>query len=352
MKKAYLVLQNGKVFEGQAIGAEGIALGEMVFTTGVVGYVENLTDPCYAGQIIMQTFPVVGNYGVAMEDASGKCQAAGFVVRELCDEPSNFRSEIGLDEYLKANNVVGICGVDTRELTSILRDEGVMNAMICTEIPADLSALNDCNVQMYKADIEDVVNVKAVGECKFKVAVIDCGAGMKLAKKLAEHGCDVAVIAADAANGILESDYNGIAVSEGPGDPADYKKTISEIQNVIGKMPVLGIGLGHQLVILAEGGKTWKMKYGHRGSNQPVKSMENGRVYITTQNHGYVAEPPTDDCVIFKNINDGTCEGIFSADKKLLTVQFMPEECAGPNDMSFVYERFIEMMGGDMNAQR
>ncbi|MBQ4090628.1 MAG: glutamine-hydrolyzing carbamoyl-phosphate synthase small subunit [Clostridia bacterium] len=348
MKKAYLVLQNGKVFEGQAIGAEGIALGEMVFTTGVVGYVENLTDPCYTGQIVMQTFPVVGNYGVATEDVLGKCAAAGFVVRELCDEPSNFRSEMGLDEYLKANKVVGICGIDTRELTSILRDEGVMNAMICTEIPADMSVLNDYRVQPFEI-AKAAIDVSAQSEGKFKVAVIDCGAGMKLAKRLTEYGCNVTVLTADQ---ISDRDYNGIAISEGPGDPAEYSKLVSEIQNIIGKTPVLGIGLGHQLAILAEGGKTMKLKYGHRGSNQPVKNIENGRVYITTQNHGYIAEPPSEACVMFRNINDGTCEGIYDADKKLLTLQFMPEVCSGPNDMGFVYERFIEMMGGDMNAQR
>lgn len=354
MKKAYLVLKNGRVFEGQAIGAEGIALGEMVFTTGVTGYIENLTDPCYSGQIVMQTFPLIGNYGVATEDLAGRCCCAGFVVREICNEPSNFRSEYELDRLLKDNGIVGICGVDTREITSILREEGVMNAMICTELPADMDKISAYSVPGVFAGlgVREKTVVCLSESALYNVAVIDCGAGMKLAKKLADFRCKVTVVPLENATEVIVGDYDGVAVSEGPGDPAEYKGFIDAIKGVIGKVPVFGVGLGHQLMALALGGNTYKLKYGHRGSNQPVKYVENGRVYITTQNHGYTAELPAGADGIFVNINDGSCEGMYSAAKKLLTVQFMPECCSGPNDMSFVYTGFIEMMGGNLDAKR
>lgn len=353
MKKAYLVLKNGRVFEGQTIGAEGIALGEMVFTTGVTGYIENLTDPCYAGQIVMQTFPLIGNYGVAPEDLAGNCCCAGFVVREMCDEPSNFRSEYELDRLLKDNGIVGICGVDTREITGILRDEGVMNAMICTELPADMEKIGASTVPGVDAGLvvkENTVVCTAEAPI-YNVAVIDCGAGMKLAQKLADFGCRVTIVPQKNASEIAFSEYEGVAVSEGPGDPVEYSGCVDVIRRIIGNAPVFGVGLGHQIAALALGGNTYKLKYGHRGGNQPVKFIENGRVYITTQNHGYAAEAPEGVDGIFVNINDGSCEGMCSAEKKLLTVQFMPDCCAGPNDMSFVYARFMEMMGGKMDAK-
>ena len=352
MKKVYLVTEDGKSFEGYSFGAEKETCGELVFNTGMVGYIENLTDPCYAGQIVMQTFPLIGNYGVATEDLAGRCCCAGFVVREICNEPSNFRSEYELDRLLKDNGIVGICGVDTREITGILRDEGVMNAMICTELPTDIDKIGTYSVPGVDAGlgVREKTVVCIPESVLYNVAVIDCGAGMKLAQKLADFGCKVTIVPLENTAEAVTGDYDGVAVSEGPGDPAEYMACIDTIRDVIGKVPVFGIGLGHQIAALALGGNTYKLKYGHRGGNQPVKYVENGRVYITTQNHGYAAELPAGVDGIFANINDGSCEGMYSAAKKLLTVQFMPDCCVGPNDMSFVYAKFMEMMGGKMDA--
>lgn len=350
---SYLVLSNGAVFEGRRIGASGDSIGELVFTTGVVGYLETLTDPSYAGQIVMQTFPLIGNYGVIEEDFEGACAVKGYVVRELCDTPSNFRAEYALDRFLKDRGVPGICGVDTRQLTRIIREEGVMNAIICDEIPADLAAVQSYRVQ----GVVPAVSCKApqfypaTAPKKYNITLIDYGEKRGILRALRARGCDVTVVPHDTtAEAILSSGADGVMLSNGPGDPKENNFEIAQIKQLIGKIPVFGICLGHQLTALAMGGDTVKLRYGHRGANQPVKDLFVTRTYITSQNHGYavVAESLGDKGVVsFINANDGSVEGVQYPERKCFTVQFHPEACAGPIDTGFLFDRFLALIGGD-----
>ena len=356
MKKAYLVLNNGKIFEGTRIGAEGDGLGELVFTTGMTGYLETLTDPSYAGQIILQTFPLIGNYGVIPEDFEGPCLAKGYVVRELCDTPSNFRSEYALDRFLKEHKIPGICGVDTRALTRIIREEGVMNALICDEVPADLSAIQSYAVLggVAMASSKEPHVFPAEGKEKFHVALLDYGAKHHIVESLQERGCRVTVLPHDtAAEDVLALHPDGLMLSNGPGDPKENVFEIAQLKKLMGKFPVFGICLGHQLAALALGGETVKLKYGHRGANQPVKDLKTGRCFITSQNHGYavVAESVKDIAELrYVNANDFSCEGLDYPGKRCFTVQFHPEASAGPHDTGFLFDRFVGMMGGGDHA--
>ncbi len=354
---AYLLLNNGAVFKGERIGAAGDSVGELVFTTGMTGYLETLTDPSYAGQIIVQTFPLIGNYGVIEEDFEGEPAAAGYVVREICGEPSNFRSGYALDEFLKRKNIPGICGVDTRELTRILRDEGVMNAAICDVLPSETSFIGKYRVEnaVGRVSGKKAETYLPEGEVKYSVTLIDYGAKKNIVRSLLRRGCKVTVVPYDTpAEAILERDPDGIMLSNGPGDPAENVYCIEQIKKLIGRKPVFGICLGHQLAALAMGGRTVKLKFGHRGVNQPVKELGTDRTYITSQNHGYavVTESLGDTARLsFVNMNDGSCEGLEYKDKDCFTVQFHPEACAGPNDTAFLFDRFISMMGGKKLAE-
>lgn len=356
MKKAYLVLSNGMIFEGEAIGAEGEVIGETVFTTGVVGYIETLTDPSYAGQIVVQTFPAIGNYGVEEEDFEGHCAVKGYVVRELCDHPSNFRSQYELEKFLKDNNVPGIAGVDTREITRVIRESGVMNGMICSSLPSDLSPINNFVIEGVVAQESTKENefFPANGEKKYNVTLIDYGAKHNIIRCLCSRGCDVTVVPYNtSAEDILAANPDGVMLSNGPGDPAENVYSIEQIQKLVGKLPVFGICLGHQLLAIAMGGKTEKLKYGHRGGNQPVKCLKTPRTYITSQNHGYAVVADSLKGIgneLFKNANDGTCEGMEYPGKDCFSVQFHPEACAGPCDTSYLFDDFIKMMGGKKNA--
>ena len=356
MKKAYLVLNNGRVFEGTRIGADGDGLGELVFTTGMTGYLETLTDPSYAGQIILQTFPLIGNYGVIPEDFEGPCLAKGYVVRELCGTPSNFRSEYALDAFLKEHNVPGICGVDTRALTRIIREEGVMNALICDEIPKDLSAIQTYAVLggVKQASSTEPRFFPAEGEEKYHVALLDYGAKHHIVESLQERGCRVTVLPHDtSAEDVLALKPDGLMLSNGPGDPKENVFEIEQLKKLMGKLPVFGICLGHQLAALALGGETVKLKYGHRGANQPVKDLKTGRCFITSQNHGYavVAESVKDIAELrYINANDCSCEGLDYPKARCFTVQFHPEASAGPHDTGFLFDRFVSMMGGEVHA--
>ena len=353
MKKGYLVLQDGRVFEGVRFGANADTIGELVFTTGMCGYIETLTDPSYAGQIVMQTYPLIGNYGIIREDFEGNCCVKGYVVREYCDAPSNFRTDCDLDTYLKEQNVPGLYGVDTRELTRIIREHGVMNATICDEVPADLKPVETYAV----VGVVEAVTCKeptvhpAVGEEMFKVSLLDYGAKNNIIRELQKRGCTVTVLpATTSAEDILTSDPDGVMLSNGPGDPAENVYQIEQIKKLLGKVPMFGICLGHQLTALAVGGKTYKLKYGHRGVNQPVRDVNGVRTFITSQNHGYAVDSDSIQTgrLSFANANDGTCEGIDYPDLKAFTVQFHPEACTGPKDTSFLFDRFVELMkGGD-----
>lgn len=354
MKKAYLVLSNGMVFEGTRFGAERCSIGELVFTTGMCGYIETLTDPSYYGQIIMQTFPLIGNYGIIEDDFEGKCAAGGYVVREWCDTPSNFRSQYDLDEFLKANDIPGLCGVDTREITRIIRENGVINAMICDVVPEDLNKLDDWKIENA---VRSVSNMKkeilpAQGVESFKVTLIDYGAKKNIANELTKRGCTVTVVPYNTpAEDILATDPDGIMLSNGPGDPVENTYSIEQIKKILGKVPIFGICLGHQLLALANGGKTEKLKYGHRGANQPARDLTGTRTYITSQNHGYTVLSESlagRGKLIFENANDGTCEGMDYPDLKAFSVQFHPEACAGPMDTSYLFDKFIALMGGNL----
>ena len=351
MKKGYLILQDGRVFEGVRVGAETDTVGELVFTTGMCGYIETLTDPSYAGQIVMQTYPLIGNYGIIREDFEGACCVRGYVVREWCDAPSNFRTDCDLDTFLKEQGVPGLYGVDTRELTRIIREHGVMNAAICDEVPADLTPIETYAV----TGVVEAVSCReasvhpAEGEERFRVSLLDYGAKRNIVRELQKRGCTVTVLpATTSAEEILAADPNGVMLSNGPGDPAENVYQIEQIRKLLGKVPMFGICLGHQLAALAAGGSTYKLKYGHRGVNQPVRDVEGVRTYITSQNHGYAVDSDTVKLgrVRFANANDGTCEGIDYPELKAFTVQFHPEACTGPKDTSFLFDRFVDLMKG------
>lgn len=354
MEKAYLVLATGQVFEGQSFGAVGETVGELVFTTNVVGYVESLTDPSYYGQIVTFTFPQMGNYGIISADMeSEKCHVRGVVVRDHCLTPSNFRSEGTLDAFLKKDGIVGICGVDTRELTQIIRDHGVVNAKITNvrpeTVPEEVTAFQIRQAVAHESTPTSYV-VPAAREKKFDVALIDYGAKDNIIRELANRGCEVTVYPYNTkAEDILVTNPSGIMLSNGPGDPSECTACIEEIRKLLGKLPLFGICLGHQLMALAAGAKTVKLKFGHRGANQPVRELKTGRVYITSQNHGYAVDGdtlPDFARLSYVNANDGTCEGVDYPEHRAFSMQFHPEACAGPLDMEFAFDHFTDMMEG------
>ncbi len=350
MKKGFLVLEDGQVFEGLRFGAKADCIGELVFTTNMCGYLETLTDPSYAGQIVMQTFPLIGNYGVIPADFEGGSFLRGYVVREVCATPSNFRAEGNVDALLAERGIPGLCGVDTRLLTRIVREKGVMNAMICGEVPADLSALRAYRVTGVVAEATCAVPTvfPARGARRFRVALLDYGAKRNIARELLSRGCEVTVFPASTpAETVLAGGFDGVMLSNGPGDPAENTFQIEQIGKLLGALPLFGICLGHQLTALAAGGGTYKLHFGHRGANQPVQEVNGRRTFITSQNHGYaVADGVPGGRVSYANANDGTCEGIDYPAMRAFTVQFHPEACAGPRDTAFLFDRFISLMEG------
>ena len=352
MKKAYLVLQNGQVYEGFRFGAEGESLGELVFTTGMGGYLETLTDPSYFGQIVVQTFPLIGNYGVIPADFEGIPRLRAYVVREWCPAPSNFRCEGDLDSFLKERNIPGLWGVDTRLITRTLRDEGVMNALLCDRVPDDLAAIAFYRVTDALAAVScgEKKTYAPEGRTKYRVALLDYGMKGNILRELTGRGCEVTAFpASTAAEDILAGGFDGLMLSNGPGDPAENLYQIAQLQMLLGRLPLFGICLGHQLTALAAGGSTYKLPFGHRGVNQPVRVPGSHRTYITSQNHGYaVAEGVPGGEVSFLNANDLSCEGMDYPGLRAFTVQFHPEACAGPKDTAFLFDRFISLReGGD-----
>ena len=355
MKTGYLVLQNGSIFKGLRFGSDRTSLGELVFTTGMCGYIETLTDPSYYGQIVLQTFPLIGNYGIIPEDFEGNCCVKGYVVREWCENPSNFRAKSDLDSFLKTRGIPGLYGVDTREITRLIRDSGVMNAAIVDEAPAGPDDEIFARLASYKVEnaVENVTCPEkytlSPAETKLRVAMLDYGLKKNIVNELVSRGCEVTVFpAGTSAEEVLSGTYNGVMLSNGPGDPADDLFQIAQIKKLLGRIPLFGICLGHQLTAIAAGGNTYKLKFGHRGVNQPVKCLGNGRTYITSQNHGYAVSDaaPAGSCISFVNANDGTCEGVDYNELQAFTVQFHPEARSGPHDTSFLFDRFIDLMKG------
>ena len=352
--KVYICLANGDIFEGKSFGAKGEVLGELVFTTGMGGYIETLTDPSYYGQIVMQTFPLIGNYGFIEEDQeSEKSAVSAYIVREYCKEPSNFRCGYTLEKYLENNNIVGVYDVDTREITKTIREYGVMNAVI-TDDPdkVDMEKLKAYRVtDAVKSVSCTKPYMSASDEHKYNVVLIDYGTKKNIVRELNKRGCNVAVVPHDTkAQDILALDPDGIMLSNGPGDPEENTEAISELAKLVGKKPIFAICLGHQLLALALGASTTKLKYGHRGVNQPVKNLETGRTFISSQNHGYAVVNETvkniGGKISYINANDGTCEGVDYPDKSAFSVQFHPEACSGPHDTRFIFDKFTDMMGG------
>ena len=355
--KGYLVLSDGTVFAGERIGATRDGIGELVFTTGMEGYLETLTDPSFAGQIVMHTFPLIGNYGVIPEDFEGKPHVKGYIVGELCDTPSDFRSTCELNGFLAENGIPGLMGVDTREITRIIREKGVVNAGIFGEVPKDLSPVSGFKIGRMVSEVSTKEKIfYPCGAARYRVALIDYGAKANIARCLIKRGCDVTVFPhCVSAEEVLSGGFNGVTLSNGPGDPAENVECISELKKIIGKLPVFGICLGHQLAALAMGGKTVKLKYGHRGGNQPVKDVLSGRTYITSQNHGYAVVSNSlsrSAREIFYNANDLSNEGLVYEGKMCFTVQFHPEAACGPHDTEFLFDKFMDLMEGKEYAAR
>ncbi len=355
--KSFLILEDGTVFAGSHIGAQKEVISEIVFNTSMAGYPEVLTDPSYAGQAVCMTYPLIGNYGVCLEDMeSRKPWPDGLIVRELSRIPSNFRCDISIQQFLEENGVPGIAGIDTRALTRILREKGTMNGMITTDENYDLKQIIP-KLKAYttgkvveRVSCEAKYEVKGLSGSGLRVALLDLGTKNNIAKSLAARGCDVTVYPAHtAAAEILADKPDGIMLSNGPGDPKECTTIIEEIRKLYeSDTPIFAICLGHQLMALATGADTFKMKYGHRGGNHPVKDLVTGRVYISSQNHGYVVDMDKLDPKVavpaFVNVNDGTNEGLSYTGKNIFTVQFHPEACPGPQDSSYLFDRFIENM--------
>lgn len=364
---AYLVLANGMVFAGKSVGCPGTTVGEVVFATGMVGFEETLTDPSYYGQIITQTYPLIGNYGMNSEDKeSGRVWAKGYIVREACTAPSNFRSETTLDEFLKQNNVIGIEGIDTRCLTRTLRESGVMNGAITTEFDpnADAEQLAALMAEIKPYAVTGAVAAVtckqpstfkptaglAEGEQPLHVALLDLGCKKNIVRCLCKRGCRVTVLPGTATAADLAALHaDGLMLSNGPGDPAENVQIIQNIREMLDTgIPAFGICLGHQLTALAAGARTTKLKYGHRGANQPATEFATGRTFITSQNHGYAVVgdtlPADVGAVSHVNANDKTCEGVAYTKWNCFTVQFHPEASGGPKDTEYLFDRFVERM--------
>lgn len=352
--KAFLILEDGTVFNGTSIGSTREVISEIVFNTSMTGYLEVLTDPSYAGQAVTMTYPLIGNYGVCYKDMESlKAWPDGYIVRELSRMPSNFRCEDPIQKFLADNDIPGISGIDTRALTKILREKGTMNGMITTN---ENYNLDEVLLKIKAYSVKGVVDKVTCKEKKvlpgkgYKVALMDFGAKNNIAKSLNSRGCEVTIYPArTTAEEILSTNPDGIMLSNGPGDPKECEFEIAEIKKLYdSNVPIFAICLGHQLMALATGADTHKLKYGHRGANHPVKDLQTGKVYISSQNHGYVVDETTLNPAVakpaFENVNDKTNEGLEYIGKNIFTVQFHPEACAGPQDTAYLFDRFIEMM--------
>ena len=357
LMKATLILANGSVFSGTSIGGTSDRICEMVFNTSMTGYQEILTDPSYAGQGVVMSYPLIGNYGVNHEDnESSRPWVEAFVVRHLSPRGSNFRCEGDLNTYLKEHDITGIQGVDTRALTKILRSQGSMNGMLtCAEHFNVAEVMERLRSYEVKDTVRKVTRTQpevfeAYGEEKHLVAVMDYGVKQNIIECLRRRGCKVVALPAYTPAGeVLSGGFDGVMLSNGPGDPAENVKIIENLKEIaaLGR-PVFGICLGHQLMALATGANTYKLKYGHRGGNHPVKDLETGRVYISSQNHGYAVDEhsmnPEVAVPAFVNVNDKTNEGLKYVGKNIFTVQYHPEACPGPQDSGYLFDRFLRMM--------
>jgi len=356
LKEAKIALEDGGIFEGYSFGARGEKYGEVVFNTSMTGYQEILTDPSYKGQIVTMTYPLIGNYGVNPEDVESRRPfVEAFIVREYSRIASNWRSQQKLDEYLKKNNIIGLEGVDTRALTRHIRLQGAMKAMISTEDLDDKSLVKKAKASpgLIGCDLVRDVTSEEIHywskKGKYKVVVIDCGVKFNILRELANNGCEVIVVPAKiTANQVLAMKPDGILLSNGPGDPSALPYVVKTVRKLLGKTPIFGICLGHQILGLSLGGKTFKLKFGHHGGNHPVKELNSGKISITVQNHGFCVDIESlkkgDLEITHINLNDNTLEGMRHKKLPVFSVQFHPEAGPGPNDARYLFEEFIEMM--------
>ncbi|MBU3112428.1 carbamoyl phosphate synthase small subunit [Clostridium lacusfryxellense] len=347
--KGKLILENGIIFEGNLFGYLEESVGEVVFNTGMTGYEEILTDPSYYGQIVTMTYPLIGNYGINLEDVESKSpKVKGFIVREKCDYPNNFRCEMDLEGYLKQNKIIGLEGIDTRALTKILRNNGTMKGIIATDeltktqIEEKLAQFNN-NDAVMNVTPKESYTIEGTGE---HIAIIDFGIKQNIIRSFVQRNCKLTVFPANVkSKEILKVNPDLIFLSNGPGDPNDLQDVIIMIKEIIGKKPIVGICLGHQLLALALGGETAKLKFGHRGCNHPVKDIEENKVYITSQNHGYyVSKLPQDMVVTHVSVNDETIEGMRHKNLPIFSVQFHPEACPGPKDIDVIFDKFLSII--------
>ena len=356
-KPALLLLENGLFFKGYTLGAIGTTIGELCFNTGMVGYQEILTDPSYCGQLITMTYPHIGNYGTNDQYIeSNQIQASGFIVKEGAQYPSSHLSQQSISEYLKQYNIIGIQGVDTRAITRVIREHGAMNAIISSTIfdhsilskhlknAPSMEGLNlaqsvTCS-KIYKYSLPDQI--------RFKIVAIDFGIKTNILRLLKQKGCDITVVPANiTSNEIKKLNPDGIFLSNGPGDPSAVLDAIKCIKSLLGHYPIFGICLGHQLLALSLGAKTFKLKYGHRGCNHPVKNLITGKVEITSQNHGFAVSNtnlPSNINITHINLNDNTIAGISCPDMKAFSIQYHPESCPGPHDSQYLFDDFITSM--------
>lgn len=352
--KAFLILADGTIYEGESIGAKKDVISEIVFNTSMTGYLEILTDPSYAGEAVVMTYPLIGNYGVCRADMECKKSFVdAYIVRELAKQPSNFRNECTLEAFLIEQDIPGICGIDTRALTKKLRTEGTMNGLLTTNPDFDLEEVLP-KIKAFKATkVVERVSCKekyVLPGDGYKVALMDFGAKKNIAEELNRRGCEVTVFPAlTTAKEIMDYNPDGIMLSNGPGDPKECTSIIEELKILFDSdIPIFAICLGHQLLALANGADTRKMKWGHRGANHPVKDLTTGRVYMSSQNHGYVVAdktvPENVAEVSFLNANDASTEGLHYLGKNIFTVQFHPEACPGPQDTAFLFDKFVNMM--------
>ena len=377
MTPALLVLRDGRVFRGEALGAEGEATGEVIFNTAMQGYQEILTDPSYRGQIVTMTYPMIGNYGVNAEDVeSRRPWVNGFVVREASAVPSSWRGRVSLHDYLRAHGIVGMQGVDTRALTRHLRDHGAQDGILSTveRDPARLLARARSLVGLVGRDLVSEVTVDrpfawtegpwdpargytAAPPARFTVVAYDAGIKLNILRQLRAVGCDVTVVpASTAAEAVLERRPHGVFLSNGPGDPEAVTYLVDAVRRLLGRVPVFGICLGHQILGLAAGGRTWKLPFGHHGANHPVRDLATGRVEITAQNHGFAVDPASVAGGGWEashvNLNDQTCEGLRHRELSAFSVQYHPEASPGPHDANYLFTRFTELMAQPGTAKK
>ncbi len=358
--KGILYLEDGTTYIGKGFGKIGTAVGELVFNTCMTGYQEILTDPSYAGQIINMTYPLIGNYGVnSYENESERVYAKGFIVKSVCKNPSNYMSEGSIDDMLKTMNVVGLCDVDTRSITKKIRSAGAMKCIISNDEFSTKklkSIMDEKDIRKNYVKLVSTKEIKHINGSGFKVAVMDFGEKNNIIENLKQRNCDITIFPYNTSyNEIMSIKPDGVFLTNGPGDPKELAGVTSTVKSIINSVPTFGICLGHQIIALAVGGDTYKLKFGHRGGNHGVYDIERDKAYITSQNHGYAVDPKSVEnkgmIITHKNLNDGTVEGMKHKSLPVFSVQFHPEGAPGPTDTSYLFDKFLMLMDKNVKEE-